>query len=116
MMLCLSPARLRAVLIAAFVAAVLSPVRLAAQQAPSAALDSLVTTRLRPIMTRPEFRHARFGIEFFSLDDQRPVYALNAEELFVAASTTKLLTTGTALHLLGADHRFRTRAARSQVI
>jgi D-alanyl-D-alanine carboxypeptidase/D-alanyl-D-alanine-endopeptidase (penicillin-binding protein 4) len=105
-----SPARVALAL--AFAAAV-APPRLAAQQPMSSAIDSAVTARLRPIMTRPEFKHAQFGIEFFSLDDQRPVYALNPDKLFIAASTTKLLTTGTALHLLGADHRFRTRLYRT---
>jgi PBP4 family serine-type D-alanyl-D-alanine carboxypeptidase len=116
MILCPSPTRMRAVLIAGLGLTGVATARLAAQQAPSAALDSQVTARLRPILTRPEFRHAQFGIEFFSLDDQRPVYALNGDKLFVAASTTKLLTMGTALHLLGADHRFRTRIYRSGTI
>jgi PBP4 family serine-type D-alanyl-D-alanine carboxypeptidase len=116
MILCPSPTRMRAVLIAGLGLTGVATARLAAQQAPSAALDSQVTARLRPILTRPEFRHAQFGIEFFSVDDQRPVYALNGDKLFVAASTTKLLTMGTALHLLGADHRFRTRIYRSGTI
>lgn len=88
---------------------------LAAQQA-TPSTDSLVTARLRPILTRPEFTHALFGVEFFSLDEQRPVYAMNADKLFIAASTTKLLTTGTALRLLGADHRFRTRIYRTGAV
>jgi D-alanyl-D-alanine carboxypeptidase/D-alanyl-D-alanine-endopeptidase (penicillin-binding protein 4) len=72
-----------------------------------------LTERLAPILGRPEFRHAAWGIEFYSLDDGRPVFALNPQQLFSAASTTKLLTVGSALALLGPDHRFHTRVYRT---
>ena len=72
-----------------------------------------LTERLAPILGRPEFRHAAWGIEFYSLDDDRPVFALNPQQLFSAASTTKLLTVGSALMLLGPDHRFHTRVYRT---
>jgi PBP4 family serine-type D-alanyl-D-alanine carboxypeptidase len=69
--------------------------------------DSL-SARIDRVMSRPEFRHANFGIEFYSLDTGKVVYALNAEKMFVPASTTKLLTEGTVLAKLGADYRFHT--------
>ena len=69
--------------------------------------------RLQRIMDRPEFRRALFGIEFYSLDSNQAIYTLNAEKLFVPGSTTKLLTEGTALELLGADYRFHTRVYRT---
>lgn len=72
-----------------------------------------LTERLAPILDRPEFRHAAWGIEFYSLDDDRPVFTLNPQQLFSAASTTKLLTVGSALTLLGPDHRFHTRVYRT---
>ncbi len=59
-------------------------------------------------MDRPEFAHANFGIEFYSLDTRKVVYSLNANKLFVPASTTKTLTEGTVLAKLGADYRFHT--------
>ncbi|MGH9404564.1 MAG: D-alanyl-D-alanine carboxypeptidase/D-alanyl-D-alanine endopeptidase [Terriglobia bacterium] len=68
---------------------------------------------VREIVSRPEFRHARFGIEFYSLDTNRAVYHLNRQMMFTPASTTKLLTEGTALALLGADYRFDTRVYRA---
>jgi PBP4 family serine-type D-alanyl-D-alanine carboxypeptidase len=74
---------------------------------------STLAARIQAIMDRPEFRHAFFGIEFYSLDSGKPIYALNAEKLFTPASTTKLLTEGTALELLGADFRFHTRVYRT---
>jgi len=65
------------------------------------------------VISRPEFAHANFGIEFYSLDTGKVVYALNADKLFVPASTTKILTEGTLLATLGADYRFHTRVYRT---
>lgn len=79
---------------------------------PSRAQGSLAQ-RIQQVMNRPEFRHSTFGIEFLSLDTGKPVYAHNADKFFVPASTTKLLTEGTALALLGADYRFTTRVYRT---
>lgn len=72
--------------------------------------------RINAITARPEYRHAMFGIEFYSLDMGQPVYQLNADKFFTPASTTKLLTEGTALELLGADYRFSTRVYRTGAI
>jgi N-acyl-D-amino-acid deacylase len=74
--------------------------------------ETPLAEQIRRIIGRPEFKHATFGIEFYSLDKQRVIFALNPEELFTPASTTKLLTEGTALALLGADFRFHTRVYR----
>ncbi len=69
--------------------------------------------RIQQIMNRPEFTHSQFGIEFYSLDSDKPVFQLNAQRLFVPGSTTKLLTEGTALELLGSDYRFHSRIYRT---
>ena len=66
-------------------------------------------SRIDPIVSRPEFRHAFWGIAFLDLDTGETVYELNADKLFTPGSTTKLLTEGTALALLGPDYRFTTR-------
>lgn len=68
---------------------------------------------IQRIIHRPVFRHATFGIEFYSLDTGRPIYELNPDELFTPASTTKLLTEGAALALLGPNYRFDTRVYRT---
>ena len=65
--------------------------------------------QIKRVMARPEFAHSRFGVAVWSLDTGKPVYELNSQQLFVPGSTTKLLTEGTALELLGADYRFHTR-------
>jgi D-alanyl-D-alanine carboxypeptidase/D-alanyl-D-alanine-endopeptidase (penicillin-binding protein 4) len=74
---------------------------------------STLTERIQRVIGRPEFAHANFGIEFYSLDSGKIIYALNPEKLFVPASTTKLLTEGTLLAKLGADYRFHTRIYRT---
>ena len=69
--------------------------------------------RIAAITARPEFKHAIFGIEFYSLDANQPIYELNSTTLFVPGSTTKLVTMGSALEILGADYTFRTRVYRT---
>jgi N-acyl-D-amino-acid deacylase len=80
---------------------------LAAQNVPT------LQDRIQKIMERPEFAHSIFGIEFYSLDSKKPVYQWNADKLMVPGSTTKLMTEGTLLELLGADYRFHTRVYRN---
>jgi D-alanyl-D-alanine carboxypeptidase/D-alanyl-D-alanine-endopeptidase (penicillin-binding protein 4) len=80
-------------------------VTLQAQPAPDA--------RIRAVMDRPEFAHALWGMEFYDLDAKTVLASVNGDRLFVPGSTTKLLTMGTALELLGPDHRFRTRVYRT---
>ena len=75
--------------------------------------DTSLGQRIQKVISRPEFAHANFGIEFYSLDTGKVVYALNADKLFVPASTTKTLTEGTLLAKLGADYRFHTRVYRT---
>ena len=77
------------------------------------AQSNSLAQRIQRIMDRPEFRHALFGIEFYSLDSHEVIYSINADKLFTPGSTTKLLTEGTALSLLGADFRFHTRVYRT---
>jgi PBP4 family serine-type D-alanyl-D-alanine carboxypeptidase len=75
--------------------------------------DATLDQRIKKVTSRPEFAHSRFGIEFYSLDTGTVVYELNAQQLFVPGSTTKLLTEGTALELLGGDYRFHTKIYRT---
>jgi len=79
----------------------------------SAQTDVPITERIQRVISRPEFGHANFGIEFYALDTGKVVYSLNGQKLFVAASTTKLLTEGTLLAILGGDYRFHTRIYRT---
>ena len=94
--------------------AVLSSLFLLLPAAPARAQsDASLAQRIQKVITRPEFAHANFGIEFYSLDTGKVLYSLNADKLFVPATTTKTLTEGTVLAKLGADYRFHTRVYRT---
>ena len=82
-------------------------------QAPKGAGGGALAERIQSIIGRPEFQHSTWGVEFYSLDLGKTVYSLNGDKLFVPGSTTKLLTMGSALGLLGADYRFHTRVYRT---
>ena len=97
----------RALALAALVVAVQSPTVVNPQPNPD------LTTRVEAIINRVEFKHALWGIEFYDADAGRVLYALNEEKLFASASTTKLLSAGTALAMLGADYRFHTKIYRT---
>ena len=68
---------------------------------------------IQKVMDRPVFAHANFGIEFYDIATGKVVYSINANKLFVPASTTKTLTEGTMLAKFGADYRFHTRIYRT---
>lgn len=55
-----------------------------------------------------EFSYARWGICVISLTSGAVVYQRDPDRLFTPASNMKIYTTGIALDLLGADHRWRT--------
>ena len=89
------------------VAILLNGTSLLAQPAPS------LEQRVQEIMQRPEFAHSHFGVKFIEAGTGKTVYAVNSAKLFVPGSTTKLLSTGTAMELLGADYRFHTKIYRT---
>lgn len=68
---------------------------------------------VQQVVSRPVYRHGWFGLEVYSLDTGKPVFALNGDKLFIPGSTTKLFTEGAALKLLGADYRFHTPLYRT---
>jgi PBP4 family serine-type D-alanyl-D-alanine carboxypeptidase len=75
---------------------------------PAGSNDALAQ-RVERVMARPALRHSFVGVEFLDLATGKTVYATNADKFFVPGSTTKLTTAGTALAILGPDHRFKTR-------
>jgi D-alanyl-D-alanine carboxypeptidase/D-alanyl-D-alanine-endopeptidase (penicillin-binding protein 4) len=64
--------------------------------------------KIDALVAAQEVSRGFWGIEVFSLDSGRTLYALNADRLFTPASNTKLFTTVAALDTLGPDYRFRT--------
>jgi D-alanyl-D-alanine carboxypeptidase/D-alanyl-D-alanine-endopeptidase (penicillin-binding protein 4) len=68
---------------------------------------------VRQVTSRPVYAHGEFGLEVYSLDTGKVVFAMNGERLFTPGSTTKLFTEGTALYLLGPGYRFHTPLYRT---
>jgi D-alanyl-D-alanine carboxypeptidase/D-alanyl-D-alanine-endopeptidase (penicillin-binding protein 4) len=89
--------------------AVLSQLACGAARAAPADFNGLIDE----VRARPAFAHAQIGIEVYSLDRRAILYDLHGDLFFVAASTTKLLTEGAALQLLGPDFRFHTPVYRT---
>lgn len=64
---------------------------------------------IRQITSRPVLKHSNLGLEIYDLTDNKVLVAINEDKLFNSGSTTKLVTEGTALALLGENYRFHTR-------
>ena len=77
--------------------------------APAAALALAITAPTRT----PRLSHSIVAAEVYDLDARRVLYARNASVLMMAASTTKLLTEGTSLALLGPQFRWTTPVYRT---
>ena len=60
------------------------------------------------IISRPEFKRARWGILVQDLDSGCTIYSLDADKYFIPASNTKLFTTAAALLELGEDFQITT--------
>src|ERR1051325_10445394 len=76
-------------------------------------VPATLAERVQQVIGRPEYRRSSFGVAFYDLDATTPLFTLNADKLFVPGSTTKLVTEGTGLELLGPDYRFHTRLYRT---
>jgi len=68
------------------------------------------------ILGAPALAHTSFGIEVLDLGTKRVIYQMNGEKFFKPASTTKVLTEGTTLALLGGGYRFTTPVYRTGAV
>ncbi|HTV92209.1 MAG TPA: D-alanyl-D-alanine carboxypeptidase/D-alanyl-D-alanine-endopeptidase [Verrucomicrobiae bacterium] len=72
-----------------------------------------VAPTMTQILATPLLRHAIVAGEVYDLDTHRVLFARNALTYMEAASTTKLLTEGTSLALLGPGFRWTTPVYRT---
>ncbi|MBO0790672.1 MAG: D-alanyl-D-alanine carboxypeptidase/D-alanyl-D-alanine-endopeptidase, partial [Ktedonobacteraceae bacterium] len=72
-----------------------------------------LATTIQAIIDRPQFQGSHWGMNFRRFGAAQPLYALNSDQLFVAASTAKIFTAGTAFSTLGSEYRFHTRVYRT---
>jgi len=87
-----------------------------AGNAAAVAQDATLAQRIQQVVARPVFKHSTFGVEVYDQTAHKTLAAINENQLFTAGSTTKLVTEGTALALLGADYRFHTRVYHTGTI
>ena len=78
----------------------LTSLTLAAQQSFENKLDEL--------LKKQDYKNASVGIQVTNLETGENVYSLNPNRLFIPASTMKLVSSASALEILGADYRFKT--------
>jgi D-alanyl-D-alanine carboxypeptidase/D-alanyl-D-alanine-endopeptidase (penicillin-binding protein 4) len=79
----------------------------------AAVVQSKLASDVAAILNRPALRASQLGIAFYDLDRGRMLYQRDADKYFVSASTTKVLTEGTTLALIGPQYRFTTNVYRS---
>src|SRR5262245_53149766 len=80
---------------------------ISAAGAPAPAAESL-GDRISEVTSRPDYKHARWGLLVVDAQSGEVVYERNPDQMFVPASTTKIYTCAAALGLLGPDYKFQT--------
>jgi D-alanyl-D-alanine carboxypeptidase/D-alanyl-D-alanine-endopeptidase (penicillin-binding protein 4) len=60
------------------------------------------------IMQQSKYQHANWGITAIDSETGQTLFDLNADQLFLPASTTKLFSVAALLHAYGDDYRFKT--------
>jgi len=79
---------------------------------PAAARNTSIETAMTAIMANPRTAHALYALEVYDLDSGRVLYAHDNQTFATAASTTKLVTEGATLTLLGPGFRWTTPVYR----
>lgn len=79
-------------------------------------IDQVLDFEITKILDKPINRRANWGIEVFSLDEDRVVYTFNGEKTLMPASNVKVLTTAAALDRLGPDYTFKTHVFLDGVV
>lgn len=60
-------------------------------------------------LEQPEYKNASLGIHVQDLESGEKIFGFNDKKLLITASTMKLITSATALEILGAEYRFKTK-------
>ncbi len=64
---------------------------------------------VKALLQKPEYRNAAVGIVVADAKTGERLFELDPDRLMIPASTLKIITTATALEMLGADYRFETK-------
>lgn len=63
---------------------------------------------VKDFLQLPEYKNSSVGIHVVDLNSGRTVYGLDSDRLLIPASTMKVITSASALEILGAEYRFET--------
>ncbi|WP_372651260.1 D-alanyl-D-alanine carboxypeptidase/D-alanyl-D-alanine-endopeptidase [Draconibacterium sp.] len=63
------------------------------------------------LLQQDDYKNASVGMNVVDLNSGETIFSLDPNKLLVPASTMKMITSGTALEILGADYRFKTQIA-----
>lgn len=77
-------------------------------EVPTVPTRSKTETVVSDFRQLPKIENASLGIKVMNLETNKTLFELNSHKSLVPASNMKLLTTGAALEVLGADYRFKT--------
>lgn len=80
-------------------------------ETPTVPIRSKTETAVSDFRDMPKIENASIGIKVMNLETNKTLFELNSDRTLVPASNMKLLTTGVALEVLGADYRFKTTLA-----
>lgn len=75
----------------------------------SSATHEELDKRVSAMFKDPVMRNAKWGLSVYDPVNKRVIYSYNDNSSFIPASTTKLLTTDTALSIFGKDYQWTTQ-------
>ncbi len=71
--------------------------------------QTVVSEEFNKLIEKPDYKSATIGIEVIDAKTGQDLFSENSEKLMIPASVLKIVTSATALEILGADYRFKTR-------
>ena len=66
-------------------------------------------TAVEELLLKPDYKTATIGLSFIDLEDGRALFEMNENKLMIPASVLKIVTTASAIEILGPDYQFKTK-------
>lgn len=78
--------------------------------------EQVLPEKMQRVMQQTKYQHANWGLYFKDSETEKIIYELNADKMFLPASTTKLFSVAALLHEYGEDYCFKTPVFAQGVI
>ncbi len=75
-----------------------------------------IQTIFNELKNHPDLKNASISFYAYNMDDNKELININGDLALIPASTLKLITTATALEILGKDYTFQTKIAYSGTV